>query len=172
MLTIDISKVVELIVRQEVYGNPRPDKALYINFDLQLRHYFDGRSYIQKRGLHLLYHYNLGISVFSGITDSPFASIGGVKKWKHESSHSSCWKEIRIFSDVYFEMAQQINNELKKEGFPAVAPSTMLETNSFRHFDRMYDIVTVKVSKDKTDSLNYRKTIEVQREVKLPQKVQ
>jgi hypothetical protein len=117
MLNIRLDSVVNQIVRQELVESnrePLPDGAecvaLHMNFDCRLSYYTAEYTYYQSRGLHLLYHATPGysyITVFSGVTDSPFDKIDKVTEWKHECTHDSCWRDIGVFSHIYFDMASR-----------------------------------------------------------------
>lgn len=163
MLSIRIDRIAYQIVEDILLGNGRENEALYLNFDVRLSYYDNGRTYDQSRGLHLLYHVLPGmryVNVFSGVTRSPFGKLSEVRKeLKHEVSHDSCWRDVRIFSDTYFEMANCINEERKKQGLSEVAPKDMSEHNSFRQ--KLFEWVPVKVSKDPNDSHNYRKLVKL-----------
>ncbi len=164
MLSMKIESLVAALVRHELVGKGRENEALYFNFDLRMGSYTDGESYNQSRGLHLLYQVNPGysyITVFSGITPSPFDKIKDVKEWKHECTHDSCWRDIQVFSQVYFEMAKQINEARVQDGLPEIAPAEMHEHNSFPLFNQTYLWVPVRITKDPNDAHNYRKLVEV-----------
>lgn len=160
MLQMEIRSLVYHIVQQELVGKGKDREALHLNFDLRMASYNDGHTYDQSRGLHLLYHcfpHSSYVSVFSGVTASPFGRLREVKEWRHECSHDSCWRDVNIFSHIYFEMAQQINDARKADKREAIAPKDMSEHNSFR--DRVYQWVPVSVKKDESDDYNYRRII-------------
>jgi hypothetical protein len=163
MLTIPIRSLVNQIVRQELQHKGRRDEALYLNFDLRMGYYTNARSFEQSRGLHLLYYLPPQMSyitVFSGITASPFDKIQQVKEWKHECTHDSCWADINIFTNTFFEMAGKINEAMEEEGLPMVAPAAMSEHNGFRLFkSSLFEWVKVRVSRDMTDM--YRRSVEL-----------
>lgn len=162
MLKIEARNVVYSIVQQELVHKGRDNEALYINLDLRMSYHVGGDAFDQSRGLHLLYSCPTGMSyitVFSGITDSPFAKIGEVKAWKHETTHDSCWRDINTFSQVYFDMARGINVSLSEEGREAIAPIDMYEGSSFR--GNLYQWVPIKVTKDSSDRNNYRRMVEL-----------
>jgi len=164
MLNIKIDSLVGQIVRQELVGKGRKDEGLYLNFDCRLGNYVGTKTYSQSRGLHLVYHVNPGssyVTVFSGVTDSPFASIKDVSNWKHESSHDTCWRDIHVFSEIYFDMAQKINEARMSYGLEDIAPAAMHENNSFNGFDKAFSWVKVSVTRDKNDINNYRKVLEL-----------
>jgi len=157
-----IETLIAAIVTQELFGKK---EALHFHFDLDLCHYCKGGKYFsQRRGLHLLYHMERGssyVSVFSAVTNSPLTKISDIKEWKHETTHDSDWRDIGVFSDTYFEMAEKINASLKEAGFEEVAPKDMTEHNNIPIFAPMYEWVDVRVRKDPDDKYNYRKLIEV-----------
>lgn len=168
MLSIELSALVEQIVRSELVNNHdrkevlnttgltvtrREGEAMYLNFDARLSYHHDSvGSFRASRGLHLLYYnspqYNY-VSVFSAVTNNPFAVIAEVEEWKHESSHDSCWRDINVFSEVYFAMAEEINELLAKEGLEKVAPIEMSQFVSFGGLgrDTLYEMVPVRIEK-------------------------
>jgi hypothetical protein len=101
------------------------------------------------------------ITVFSGITDSPFAHPKEVKEWKHETTHDTCWRDIRTFSDIYFQMADEVNHKIKKDGYEEVAPARMSEHNYFLVGGDLYNWLPVKVTIDPQDEYNYRRLVEL-----------
>ncbi len=166
MLNIKIETLVAQIVRQELVNQicRAENLGLYFNFDLRINHNDYPRSYNESRGLHLIYHANPGgsyITVFSGITDSPFAKIKDVDNWRHECSHDSCWRDINVFSATYFDMAAKINEAMVKDLRKEIAPKDMHEYSSFNGFDKAFDWVKCRVKKDETDTNNYRKVLEL-----------
>lgn len=164
MLSMRIDILVAGLVRQELQGKRRKDEALYFNFDIGMSHHTSEKSYNERCGLHLLYHCSPGssyITVFSGVTKSPFGKIKDVQSWEHESTHDSCWGDIRVFSNVYFGMAEKINAMLKEDGKETIAPVVMNEHNSCPAFSVFYKWVPVKVSYDETDDHHYRRMIEI-----------
>jgi hypothetical protein len=169
MLSMKIEDLVSAIVRQELIGKGREDEALHFSFDISLSYYQDGKSYSKRCGLHLLYHVNPNgsyVNVFSRIDASPFTKVNapqgeGVGEWVHECSHDSCWRNIRVFSTLYFDLAAQINQALIADGFTAVAPKDMSEHNNSPLFEALYTWVKVKLEKDPTDQYNYRKLVKL-----------
>lgn len=168
MLSMRIDSLVAGIVRQIlIEGGGKNGQALHFHFDCRMGYYAhvnDGsESYSAARGLHLLYYLPEGmtyVSVFSGITDSPFDKVSEVKGWKHESTHDSCWRDdVKAFGQVYFGMAEEINAQLKQDGHPEVAPAAMSEHNSFRLMGPVFDFIPVKVEKDPEDKYNHRRII-------------
>lgn len=163
MLTMRIDSMIAALVRQELKGG-KNGEALHIHLDLGVSFHTGHGSYDQRRGLHLLYQVDEGysyINVFSAVLDSPFAKIGDVKKWKHECTHDTCWRDIQLFSQLYFEMCKLVNEEMVKDGLPEQRPCDMSEHNSFPVFGQMFDWVKVKVSKDPKCERNYHKVVEV-----------
>lgn len=167
MFKLDLRDVVSHIVRSELVGKGRENEALYLNFDLRMSYYREGQEYYSSSGLHLLYHLRpdfASVSVFSGITSHPLAKIREVENWKHEGTHDSCWRNIDLFSTLYFAMAENINAKLEGDGFDSVAPADMNESNSFNSLfngGKYFDWVPVKVSMDRSDENGYRRMIEV-----------
>lgn len=179
MLSMRLDYMVAQVVRHVLLGKTREKResrydlasgvvyegdALYMHFDIRLSyHAGDGETFNSSRGLHLLY-YTLPdsryVTVFAGETDSPFAKVKEVAEWKHECSHDSCWRDIQTFSQLYFKMANEINDILKGYDMATVAPKDMHESNSFSAFgDELYSWVKVRVTKDPEDSHQYRKLV-------------
>lgn len=166
MLSMRIDTLVAAMVRKLLIedGGDGPDKALHIHFDLSMSQYYVGpNSYNQRCGLHLLYHcpYGGSVTVFSAVTESPFTKIKEVKEWVHEVTHDSCWRDIQVFSRIYFGMAEKINSALKADGFDAVAPKDMSEHNTFGLFIPIFNWVPIKVTKDSEDTFGYRRLVEL-----------
>lgn len=167
MLSIGIQNLAGQIVRHEMLrAQARPHlrqhAALHLNFDLGIGSYTNDKSYSVRRGLHLLYHVNptgTYVSVFSGVTSSPFGKISEVKEWKHECTHDSCWMDINVFSANYFEMCAEINALRVGDGLPEIAPAAMSEHNSFRSMDSLFQWVAAEVTTDPMDDRNYKKLI-------------
>ncbi|MDE1834756.1 MAG: hypothetical protein KGH64_05470 [Candidatus Micrarchaeota archaeon] len=167
MLNIRISDVVNQIVEHELVNKGRDGKALYMHFDLHMSYYSEdsarGLHVRSSRGLHLLYHCpreRSYISVFSGVTASPFDNAKDVKTWKHETTHDSCWRSISAFSSLYFDMAEEINSSLVANGHKAVAPAMMDECNNFALFGKkMFSWFPVTVKTDDDDVSRYRKIV-------------
>lgn len=167
MFEMRLDRIVQQIVTHHLFPNLNDKVALYINFDVRLHSYESKRStteFNQSRGLHLLYHqgaHSSYVTVFSAVTASPFERIEGVKEWKHEVTHDSCWRDLRIFSDTYFDMAQKINSSRTKVGLKEIAPAAMNEHNSFAGIARnsMFEWVKVDITKDPEDSGNYRRLV-------------
>jgi len=163
MLSIAINRLANKIVEQELLKKGgRTDEALYLNFALRTSVFTKANRYSEMRGLHLLYHMPNGsrsISVFSGITPAACSLIRDVREWKHEISHDSCWRDIRTFSNVYFEMAERINTRLEEDGIEGVAPADMYNDNDFNMMGEVFSFIRVSVSKDISDPMSYRKRI-------------
>lgn len=165
MLQIDLRRVVNQIVQHELYSLGKEDLALYVNFDVRMSHYmpFSGKPYNQSRGLHLLYYVKPGhsyVTVFSGVTSSPFGSINDVVAWKHECTHDSCWRDIDIFSTMYFEMAEKINLLLVENNFEEIPPKDMNEFSAFRG-NQLFNWIPVNVTKDSQDVYNYNRILKL-----------
>ena len=168
MLPIKLSKVVEALVRQLLVGNGRKDEALYFNFDVRIHHHTGGESYSESCGLHLLYYCPPDmtyVTVFSAVTDDCFASIGDVKEWKHEVTHDSCWRDVEVFSKVYFDKAKKINALLVENGGKTVAPKDLsVDIYPAGLGDVMFTWVPVEVMRDFSDNRGYRKVVVVKQD--------
>ncbi len=141
----------------------RENEALHFHFDLRMSYYEDHFDYHQRRALHLLYSLkpkHTYITVFGSI-QSEFIRPSAVHNWKHEITHDSCWSDIRVFSEVYFAMAKQINADMVKDGLPEVAPIKMSESNGPSLFYPLYDWVKVNIQADPNDDNRYRKIVTV-----------
>lgn len=162
MLTMKVEHLVAQIVKQELRGKGRKNEALYLNFDLGMSYFSKGNEYSQRQGLHLLYHslpHGSVITVFSALTESPFARRQDVQEWKHECSHDTCWRDVNTFSNAYFGMAECINAMLRKDGKFDVAPKDMHEFNHFDLSDRLFEWVPVEVTYDETDDFRHRRVV-------------
>lgn len=166
MLNIRMETIVGSLVRQlliESGGNS--ERALHFHFDLWMSYHRDNRSYDARRGLHLLYYLPKNssyVSVFSATFNSPRVKLDVANgQFTHEISHDSEWRNLRLFSDTYFSMAEEINRKMNVDGFLSVAPVLMGEHNNSPVFGNLFNWVTVKVEKDPDDDYNYRKIIKV-----------
>src|SRR5690606_30078560 len=112
-------KIIESLAKHLlVDAEGRENEALHFNFSLDLSIYSPIRVSVRK-GLHLLYYkkpHSATVSVFSAVVDSPFDGIEKVEEWEHEISHDSCWREITTINNLYFQMAERINNKLLAAG--------------------------------------------------------
>jgi hypothetical protein len=176
MFEIRMSRVVQQIVSHHLIGQGRKDEALYIDFDVRMADI--KQSIHTSRGIHLLYHQipnSNSITVFSAVSPSPFDRLPPLRfrsfqspspwipTWKHEVSHDSCWTDVRIFSDTYFAMAEEINNERRKASLEEIAPIKMSQDCFFAGFGRhqMFQWLPVSVCMDPADENNYRRTVSV-----------
>lgn len=160
---MNIETFANAVVAQELVGKGREDEALCFQFRLNLSHYHDGMQFRSGRGLILLYHLMPGysyVTVFSGVSPSSFTDIKEVEFF-HEVTHDSCWRNIGAFSKVYFEMAKDVNTQLLAAGLSEIAPRDMSESNFFLLFGKAFTWQKVKVSKDPSDTNNYRKIVQV-----------
>lgn len=162
MLTINLLRLCNQIV-DHARTSMDEKSAIHINFDVRLSYFIDGEIYGQSCGLHLLYHSRGAgsVSSFSGLTDSPFGKISEVEQWRHECTHDSCWRNVSIFNDLYFDLAAKINGRLEKDGMKSVPPIAMENFITFRSQDSLYQMVQVEVSKDPTDSYGYKRLIKL-----------
>lgn len=167
MLSMRIDSLAAMFVEQFLIGaGGRDGEALHLHFDLGVSHFTNSGSFHSTRGLHLLYHLPKGrayVDVFSAVTAKRFSKIGDITQWTHECSHDSCWRDTRAFSKTYFEMAEEVNTQLRSENLLEVAPKDMSELNRFASYHEMFRWVPVTVKKDPTDENNYRKLIEVRK---------
>ncbi len=164
MLSIDIRNIVYTLVRQLlIEPGGRKDEALQFSFDCGLAYYGhvgDGDEiYDARRGLYLLYYLppeRSYVTVFSAVTRSPFVKP---TEWKHECTHDTCWRDINIFSEIYFDMANKINAAMVKDGYGEVAPIMMTDHNSFQAFGKAWEWVGAKVVTDPACDRSYRKLV-------------
>lgn len=164
MFKMPLSTLVQIIAKTEL-AKIKEGEALHLHFDVRMNDFFNDSDASRSAGIHLLFSCSPGsnyITVFSAVTDSPFDEIKKVKEWTHESTHDSCWRDIKIFNDVYFGMAKELNEERKKRGFATKGP---MEFNKHVGFagvkGEMSRWVKVKIMKDPTDLYSYRRTVEV-----------
>jgi hypothetical protein len=169
VLSIKIQTVADAIVRQFLLDpGGRDNEALHIAIDASISDYEGNESFSDRRGLHLLYYLPKGyasVTVFSAITRSPFTKpweVGGMQ-WEHETTHDSCWRDVRVFSELYFDMCQCINDDRANAGLEAKAPALMTENNHFRLFGNLFDWIPVEVSTDPNDKNNYQRLVKVSR---------
>ena len=140
-------------------------EALHFFYDVSLLSRENGKTYERRVGLHLLYCKSYSyIHVFSATTHSQRriadVAVGG---WKHQSSHDSEWKNTRAFSDLYFQMAHDINDARETDGLTSIAP-IVLEQNGHTTvglFQPPFEWVKVHMTKDPTDPCSYRRMIKV-----------
>jgi hypothetical protein len=134
MLKISINDVVNTIVTSQLVRQGRNNEALYMAFDISIRHYNKNKSYERRQGLHLVYHCEQSstyVSVFSATSQNPYDKLKDIDSWKLESHHDSAWRNISVFSQVYFSMTSEINADLVNDGMNEVRPCDMNESNSF-----------------------------------------
>lgn len=165
MLSMRVDHVVSMLVNQFLVRNGRLNEAMYFKIDCSLNVYHDNvDSYSERCGLHLLYQQDpnsSGVNVFSATTKSPFANVREVTDWNHLTSHDICWREVSIFSDVYFGLAEKINASLKADRKPGSAPRDMHEHTSFALFHEAFVWVPVSIAIDPNCKRSYRKIVTV-----------
>ena len=180
MLEMRVSDVAEQIVmhtftngtdRRQKEGSDggRDAQAIYLNFDVRLSNYdleHNRFQYTASRGLHLLYHKLRGgssISVFSAVSSSPFDRLKTIKEWKHQATHDSEWRRVRIFNDVYFEMAEEVNAQREAAGLAEIAAAEMIQYCVFAGIaeERLFQWVPVSIKKDPEDQYDYRRLITI-----------
>lgn len=169
-LSIEIESLVNNLVEQLLVKPGGNEKTLHFGFKCEQAHYhsaqYKGRSYYARGGLHLLYHRLPGygyVNVFSAITSGLDVKIDKVTDWKHESSHDSCWRNIGAFNEVYFGLAQQLNEKLEADGHETVAPMNMTQHNGPQLFGPIFSWVNAKVTIDPADDRRYRKLVEIEK---------
>lgn len=165
MLEIKVETVAAQLVRHFLVGQGREKEALHIQFDLGLGSYTDNKSFNARVGLHLLYHLQPErsyISVFSAVTNNPFSKVKEVESWRHETTHDSGWRDIGVFSDAYFGLAQLVNLQREAAGLERIAPAKMANHSSFGVFvDKVFYWVPVEVFIDPECDRSYRKLIKI-----------
>lgn len=163
MFAMPLDYLVASIVRSE-FPSDRVGQALHFHFDVRLSDYSEEVNTTQSAALHLLYHtHPMGsyISVFSGVERGrPFTSVKEIKEWKHEVTHDSCWRDINAITQLYFDMAEELNALRVKAGYEAKAPRDFSPFVSFALFsDGLYSWIPVEVNRDPVDS--YKRTVKL-----------
>jgi hypothetical protein len=166
MLEMRISDVVDQVVQHALQNN-QEGQAVYLNFDVRLSCYDSGNKfqYSATRDLHLLYHKLLqgaNISVFSAITPSPFNRLNKVAHWTHEATHDTEWRRASIFNQMYFAMAEEVNNRRGLAGLSSIAPIAMKQHCDFPLGNELFKWVPVSIRKDPEDQYGYRRLITVE----------
>ena len=161
MFSISLHQVVNDMVEHHLLNEDgRDNEALHFHLDLRMSYYRANMDHAVSRGLHLLYHCPKGfrsVSVFSGVTSSPFARIKEVEKWKHEGTHDSCWRQVQTISQLYFEMAEEVISHFDKS--LKLCANDLHEHNSFAMFGELFEWVPAEVKNDPEDRNNYRRVI-------------
>lgn len=163
MFAMKLENVVQAIVDIELRRNQDPSKGLLVSFDVGMADYSTGSNYPEERGaVHLLYYVKPGgnyISVFSAFSKR-HTSIKELD-WKHEVTHDSCWRDINIFSKVFFDFAQSLNTKLAKMGLPPKAPKDFSENVFFDGFSDPWKMIDVEVTNDPSDNRSYRRILKI-----------
>lgn len=160
MLEMRIETLVNTVVGQLLVEQPRENEGLYFAFNVGLTYHApDGRTYdTKRRGLHLFYFARNGyVHVFSGVTSSPLKA--NEVSWSHECSHDSCWRDVAVISDLYFVMADEINEQLEAGGKPTMAPAAMTQHIYPQRSRSLFTYSKCKVEYDPTDPHHYRRTL-------------
>ena len=148
MFSIDISRVVSSLVKQLMKEKPE-GKGLLLSFDVGLSDHSQGLHY--RRELNLLYNiYNS-----NGTYISAFSRTGKMgeerdpKKyvWAHECTHDSCWRDLTVISNLYFEGAYLINGFRVKAGLEEMRPCDMSDHTRFNTFKPAFEWVNVEQTK-------------------------
>ena len=178
MLSLDLRHVVNSLVTHMMHepGRDRATQALHIQFWLSMTYYPDrtrdhgpiAKEHIDgvSKTLHLLYHRRPGstyISAFSFHEPGKRNTLLHSVPWIHEGTHDSGWRDIMVFSKLYFTMAEEVNRQLVDVGHPPVAPLMMSEHNSLVASRlEVFRWVNVEVQVDPHDEFGHRRIIKVQ----------
>ncbi|WNM70210.1 hypothetical protein [Myxococcus phage Mx1] len=165
MFEMRLEQVINQIVQSQLPDNAQDGKALYLNFDIRISSYEDGVDITESAGLHLLYSCRPGgsyITVFSGVTESPFDSAKDVKEWKHVTTHDSCWRENSELSRLYFKLCESVNAGRDTHSLYRVPPA-QLHQNIFFPLgtDTLFKWVDAEIKTDPNDTRNYRKLLKL-----------
>ena len=162
MLSMSIKILVAQLVNQELHKNKDEGLAMHFSFDIGISDYDEGFQTSRRCGLHLVYWCLPGssyITVFSGITESPFRQAKDVHEWEHEMTHDSEWRQIGAINKMYFGMCRSINESRVAAGLETKAPILMAEHNNFSKLDVVYQWLKVEVNMDPKDEAGYRKAL-------------
>lgn len=166
MLEMNLETLISGIVNQVLLETPYKDrdikKGLHFGFDVSLSSYVNGKEYNVRKGLHLVYYARTNyVTVFSGVTEKFFTSPKEVTEWKHEATHDSCWRDIVAFTNLYFDMAERVNEKRVIAGLKSVAPKNMEQNVFFMGFGRdVWNFIDVEIDYvDKSDSYSRKLTI-------------
>ncbi len=112
-------------LRSEEYWH----EALGISLDCCLANYEDEKIYEQRTRMFFVFSSNVSVWVATEPEDETFISWTQVpiSLWENTSNHDSCWRTdgLRPISIVYFDLAEKINKERKKDGLGEIAPVVM-----------------------------------------------
>lgn len=164
MFEMRLDHVVEQIVQTELLGKGRVKEALYVNFDIRVSSYTDDLDITRLAGLHLLYQchpLSQTVSVWSGITDSPFDKIHAVKEWKHEVTHDSCWRTINATNELYFRLSAEVNAERVLANKRELPPRDLSHYASFGFNKHLFLWVPIETSYDPADKYKYRRLVKI-----------
>ena len=165
MFEMKIDYLAASIVRSVFQEGGREGQALHLHFDLRLSDYSEEIDATKSAGLHLLYWARPKsdwITVFSGVTESPFDGLHKVQAWTMEASHDSCWRDIKIVNSLYFGMAEELNQIRAQEGLAPKAPRDFSQFASFPLFEEdLYRWIPCEVNRDPGDSSGYRRVIKL-----------
>src|SRR5690606_2308211 len=154
--------IVQQVLLDIPYQERDITKGLHLSFDVSLSSYTNSKEYNARCGLHLVYHARTNyVTVFSGITSSPFSHPALVQEWKHESTHDSCWRDVNTFSDLYFRNAEIVNTKRQQDGLKAIAPKNMSQNVFFSRLDSVWSWIPVEITKDPEDEYKHRRILKV-----------
>lgn len=155
MFSIEISRIVYPLVKQLMKEKPE-GKGLLFSFDVSLSDHSNGLGLSYRRELDLLYNtYSR-----NGTYISAFSRIGVLgeerdrKKhvWTHECTHDSCWRDLSVISNLYFEGARVINDKRVRAGLKEIAPRDMGDHTGFNIFRPAFEWVDVEQTKLDNDA--------------------
>lgn len=157
MFKMPVQHVVNTLVKGMMQGQETPKgKGLLVSLDVQLTSHLRGglESPFFRREVHLLYSRYQGagsyISVFSFVKRYGGGHDPKKFEWKHEVTHDSCWRDLTLINNVYFEAAAEINKKRVDVGLPEVAPFSMTDHSAFDIFKpfQWVNVVQTKVHDD------------------------
>lgn len=163
MFEMKIEQILNALVDMELKRNRDPSKGLHVSFDVSMADYSVGNNFPEARGaIHLLYYVKPDrtyISVFSAFSKR-FADIKKLD-WKHEVTHDSCWRDISVVNRVYFDFAKSLNAKRLELGLAEKAPKDFSTNVFFERFGDPWKMIDVEISKDPSDTRNYRQFLKV-----------
>ena len=156
MFKMPVQHVVNTLVKGMMQKQEPPKgKGLLVSLDVQLTSYLgEGlESPFFRREIHLLYSRYQGAGSYISVFSCVKGYGGGLNPkeftWKHEVTHDSCWRDLTVVSDVYFQAAAEINKKRVDAGLAEVAPYLMTDHSAFDILPfRWVDVVQTKVRDD------------------------
>lgn len=165
MLNMHLENVTAMLVQQFLI-EPKgvENKAIHFHFNVRVDSFESNEQFGSSVGLHLLYHLkprSTYVDVFSGATNRPFAKLNEVEGWTHEASHDSGWRNLNVFSQIYFSLAGEVNDQRKSSELKEIAPKDMSQSAHLRISRKMFDWVDVEVKVDGADPMKYHRTLTI-----------